>query len=217
MSAEAPLREERKRGEGGGEASTHLGGDARVGLRAARRGVEVEPDVRKLVEDVRALLLEARRRKPRGLQAVDRVDQLPLPATAPQSAPRCSVEESGESGERVCVCGEGGDDGSGGDSLLCTLEHLDEAGDEPDDEANPSEDVEKGAEAPHDAHRLGDICGYLCRLCCFTDSCSCSPVCTSVTYGLHHSSGEASRERDSPSRASVASSASAVISAAATR
>ena len=116
-----------------------------------------------------------------------------------------------ESGCVVCVWGEGWD------SLLCTLEHLDEAGDEADDEANPSEDVEEGAEAPHDARRVGDICGYLCRFCCFTDSCSCSPVCTSVTYGLHHSSGEASRERNSPSRASVASSASAVISAAATR
>ena len=112
-----------------------------------------------------------------------------------------------ESGCVVCVWGEGWD------SLLCTLEHLDEAGDEADDEANPSEDVEEGAEAPHDAHCLGDVCGYLGRLRCLTDSCSRSPACTSVT----HSSAEASRGGgDSPSRASVASSASAVISAAAT-
>ena len=71
-----------------------------------------------------------------------------------------------ESGCVVCVWGEGWD------SLLCTLEHLDEAGDEADDEPDAREDVEESAHAPHYARRFSDVGGHLGCFCCLAYACS---------------------------------------------
>ena len=61
---------------------THAGSKVGVGVAAAGHGVEVVVEGLKLVHDVLPLLLVERRREPRRLQPVDRVDQLLLP-TAP--------------------------------------------------------------------------------------------------------------------------------------
>ena len=79
---------------------TRLGCNVGVWARAAGRGVEVEPEEHDLGEDVHGLLLEERRREPRGLQAVDRVDQLRLPDArmpwgAEKRAPSAPMVENG--------------------------------------------------------------------------------------------------------------------------
>ena len=62
------------------EDGTHVGGDGGVRVRAAGGSVEVELEGDELRVDVLALLLEKRGREARGLEPVDRVDQLRLPA-----------------------------------------------------------------------------------------------------------------------------------------
>ena len=58
----------------------YIGSHVRVLVRATGRRVEVELEGDELRVDVLALLLEKRGREARGLEPVDRVDQLRLPA-----------------------------------------------------------------------------------------------------------------------------------------
>ena len=59
---------------------THVGSHDGVRVRAAGRGVKVELESDELRKDVLPFLLEERGGEPCGLQAVDRLDQLRLPA-----------------------------------------------------------------------------------------------------------------------------------------